>query len=393
MIKHFLIAIMAVILIGCMASQKDGEGLPDDIQGLRSAQKETKTQINELTKKLERIEDKMKEIDPSSFKADPKLVTVMDLGVDEFRSYTKIQGQVDSRDEVFLSSETGGRLTSLSVKEGQAVRKGQQLASVDLQSLRNQRAEIEKSLELAVDVYERHKKLFEQNIGSEVQYIQSKNQVESLEKSLETIDHELSKAAIYAPITGEVDVVFKENGEMLAPGEPIAKIIDNRQLTVVANVPESYLRMVKRGDMVHIDIPAIGLEKEEKISRIGATIEPQNRTFAVEVDLTNNDGFLKPNLIAHMLINDITRDSVISVPVNLVQQEVSGRYFLYVVSEKEEQATAEKRFVTTAESYGGNVIITDGLSSEDKVIVKGAMNVANGESVKIVEENNNTAHN
>lgn len=313
------------------------------------------------------------------------MVTAQKVERKTFERFVDIQSNVESDDIVIASSETGGRLISVSVEEGAIVRKGQLIAKVDMESVNKQIDELNKSLELAADVYERQKRLWDQNIGSEMQYLQAKNSKERIEKTLETTKFQLTKANVYAPISGTVDMVFLKAGEMAAPGAPIAQIISIGSVKVVADVPEKYLKAIKRGELVTIKFPALDMETKAKVSLIGSTINPANRTFKVEVKVPNPKGLLKPNLLAGMLINDFIQKDVVVVPLELVQQEVSGRSYVYIKGENEEGAHAKKVIVETGESYEGEIIILSGLEGGEEIIVSGARGLAKDELIKIIE--------
>lgn len=383
--KKLILLIIPIFVFSCMASSNESGELPEDFGALQKMQKNAKDEIKQLNERLVDIEQKMREVAPEKFERDAKLITTMPLERSTFIKYADIQGELDIKNELNISSETGGRLITMDLEEGQYVRKGQQVAELDMESVKKQKAEIEKSLELARDIYERRKHLIEQNIGSEVEYLQAKNQVERLEKSIETLDHQLTKSKVYAPISGEVFRVMREAGEVVAPGEPFAMILDPGMLKAVAFVPERYLTSVKRGDSVTVLIPALKMEKRMKVSRVGAKINPQNRTFEVEVDIPNRDGVLKPNLLTKMLIEENVQENVIVLPANFVQQEVSGRYFVYTLKESGDELVAEKKYVKTGQSYNSKVVITEGLTEDDILIDEGSRNVSAGEAVRIVE--------
>jgi RND family efflux transporter MFP subunit len=247
---------------------------------------------------------------------------------------------------------------------------------------------LETSLEFAITTYERQKRLWDQNVGSEMQYLQAKNNKERLEKSLETLRHQLTKAKVYAPISGVVDHVFLKSGELAGPGTPIVQILNTQKVKVVADVPESYLNKIKKGELVTVQFPAIDQEFKSKVTLIGRTINPSNRTFTVEIDLPNKSRMLKPNLLAVMMINDNTQKGVVVIPIELVQQEVSGRSFVFVKDENKEGAFAKKVIVETGASYEGNIIITSGLEGGEELIATGARGLANNELIKIIKQTN-----
>ena len=297
-----------------------------------------------------------------------------------------MQGNVESDDVVNASSEVGGRLTQMNVKEGQYVKRGQKIAEVDLENLQKNIAEVEKSLELAVDVYERQARLWDQKIGSEIQYLQAKNNKERLEKSLETLNFQLTKGHVYAPISGAIDMVFLKSGEMAGPGAPIVQILNTSQLKIVADVPEDLLAAIKRGDWVDVYLPAIDQERKAKVTLIGRRIDPSNRTFEIEMNISDRSRLIKPNLLAEVRINSFTQKDAIVVPLDLVQQEVGGKDFIMVKGTKDGDLVAEKIYITTGESFDGEIVISSGLTEAHEIIVDGARTLANNELIEIANQ-------
>ena len=277
---------LLLVLVACQqeaASEK--EVIPTDLAGKKAYLKKKKAELRELNRVIAKVEGDINELAPPAEKT-KKLVSTMPLIKKDFKRFVEIQAEVQSDDIVSASSEVGGRIIHLHVKEGQAIRKGQLIARVDLEQIDKQEAELRKSLELAVDLYERQSRLWKQNIGSEVQYLQVKNNKERIEKTLETLSFQKKKANVYAPISGIIDQEFIKRGEMASPGMPIVQILNTSKVKVVADVPESYLGKIKRGETVAIKFPAINEEVNAKVSQLGRSINPANRTFEVEVNLS-----------------------------------------------------------------------------------------------------------
>lgn len=353
---------------------------PENLEGKKAMLKTKRSDLRNLEKEVAQLEKEIEALEPET--AARTLVTTMPVARKEFRHFIEIQGNVQSDDYAAATSEVPGRILSIPVKEGQQVKKGQLIATLDVEGVKKQMAELEKSLELAVDVYERQKRLWDQNIGSEIQYLQAKNSKERLEKSLETVKYQLTKAEVLAPISGNVETVFLKAGELASPGVPIVQILSTRKLKVVAAVPEKYLTAIKKGEMVKLKFPALDMEKEARVSLISNTINFANRTFDVEVNFSNDNGIFKPNLLAIMLLNDLTMENVVTIPLELVQQEVSGKDFVYVEGTDEKGAFAKKVYVKTAESFEGEIIIEEGLDGSEKLIAEGARGLAENELIK-----------
>jgi len=344
--------------------------------------------LNDLKKEIKALETKLSEVQDSidvlgTKEINKRPVSVITPEISDFKHYISVQGSLMSDDMVNASSDLGGRLVNLKVKEGQDVRKGQLIASLDLENLDKQRGELLKTLELAEEVYARQERLWSQNIGSEIQYLQAKNNKERLEKSLETLDFNKAKSNVYAPISGSVLSVNIKAGKMAGPGMPIITLLNVTDIKVTAEVPESYLKAIKKGDNIEVDLPAIGETRTAKINLIGNAINPANRTFKIEASLKNRDKVLKPNLLANVKLNDYTEADAVSIPVELVQQEVGGKSYVFVVKGSETSQIAQKVYVSTGEVQDGKIIITEGLKGTEQLILDGARMVVNEEAVEI----------
>lgn len=381
----YLISLITLffLVIACQEEQQiDPNAIPDDLNGKKEFLKNKKAELRQLTQLIEKTEKEIDALIPDDQKS-RTLVTTAPVSVKDFERYVEIQAAVEADDMVAASSETGGRILRMNFKEGDNIRKGQLIAKIDLEQIDKQIAELATSMTLAKDVFERQERLWKQNIGSELQYLEAKNKVERLEKSLETIQFQQTKANVYAPISGVVEMVNLKQGEMASPGMPILQILNTTKVKVVADIPETYLGKVKRGQMVTIKFPALDKEIQARISQLGRTIDPANRTFEAEINLPNHKGIYKPNLLASMLVNDFQAKNVPVIPVEMVQQEVSGKDFVYIKTMGEKGEIAKKVFVETGENYNGEVIIKSGLTGGEEMIMEGARGLAENQLVKV----------
>lgn len=378
--KNYIITILcffALLAVSCGGGDTTG----DDLESKKASLAEKKSALKELQVEIDELRAEILVLDPPKEKA-LILIKTKTLTPVTFQRYTDVQASLMSDDMVFASSELGGRIISLNVKEGQFVNKGSLIARLDLKSVEDQKAELETSIAFAKDVFDRQSRLWDQKIGTEVQYLQAKNNFDRLEKSMEMLKTQLSKARVYAPISGVVDKEFLQPGEIAAPGSPIVQLFNPNKLKVTADVPESYLGKIKRGDRVNVKYPALDIETSKTVSLVGRTIDPSNRTFKVEVNTDNVAGKLKPNLLAEISFNDFTKADAITVELPLVQEEVNGRKYIYVVADQGGKAIAKKAYVTIGESHMGEVIIESGLVAGDKIITDGARSVSEGSAVK-----------
>jgi len=373
---------LLMLSMGCQPDTPTEE-IPEDLDGKRAMLQEKKSELKELTATINQLQEQIAQLDPNSQRNLGPVVTASPIARTDFSRYVEIQGEVEADDIVAATSEVAGRLLKVTVAEGDRVRSGQLIATLDLEQVKKQMAEIETSLDLARTVYERQSRLWEQSIGSEIQYLEAKNNVERLEKSMESLDYQLSKAKVYAPISGVVDQVNLKGGELATPGMPIVTILNTRRLQVVADLPENYLQKIRRGEMVDIRYPALDLEQTGRVSLIGSTIDQTNRTFKIEINVGNPGGQLKPNLLATVLVQDYGVEDVVVVPLDLVQQEVGGKKYVMVVEVSGEENVARKKYVTTGENYEGDIVIESGLDGSETLIMEGARGLSNGDPIRI----------
>ncbi|MCB0571386.1 MAG: efflux RND transporter periplasmic adaptor subunit [Phaeodactylibacter sp.] len=383
--KYFtrLFTFLAFLFLVSCSQQEANKDYPQDLAGKRALLKEKQEALKEITVQIARLEQEIDSLDPSANSEMRRLVTAAQVQRVDFKHFVEIQGSVQADDFVGVASEASGRILQLKVDEGDNVRKGQLIAELDLEQLQKQVDEVQKSLELATSLYERQKRLWDQNIGSEVQYLEAKNGKERLEKSLETLRFQQSKSKVYAPVAGVVEQVVLQAGELASPGMPIIQILNPNKLKVVANVPENYLRAVKMGEKARVSFPALGQEQDARISLIGRTIDPANRTFNVEASVSNPNNLLKPNLLAVMLIMDFEQENVVSIPLDVVQQEVSGKDYVFVKESGERGPIARKVYVKTGRNYDGQIVIEEGLKGGEELILEGARGLAENDPIEI----------
>lgn len=390
--KHlFSFLAIALLLVACNPA---AEEVPADLEGKKAYLQEKKAELNKLTLEIAQLESEISSEDPTFGVKKARLVTTTPVERSDFEHYVEIQGSIEADDMVDVTSETAGRILSLKVKEGDAVRQGQLIAELDLEALKKQIAELETSLDLANTVYERQKRLWDQNIGSEMQYLEAKNNKERLEKSLETLQYNLGKSKVYAPISGVVENEVLQSGELAAPGAPIVQILNTNRLKAKASVPENYLKAVERGAKVKVSVPALDWETEARITQIGRVIDPSNRTFEVEVALSDPQRRLKPNLLAYVHFKDYEETEVITIPLDQVQEEVGGKKYVFVADQSGEEAVARKVYVKIGRTNNeGKVVITDGLEGDEVLIMEGARGLVDNDLIDITNNAKTEANN
>lgn len=346
-----------------------------DLAGKQNMLTEKKNSLKKLQEEVEELEAELAELLPP--KEEKKFpVNVLPLKKETFVSYAKIQGTIMTDNVVMASSETGGRIVSMTVNEGDYIQAGQLIATMDAGIVQDQMNEIQTRLDLAKTMYERQERLWNQKIGSEMQYLQAKSNVESLEKSITTLKTQLAKKDVFSPMSGYADRIFLKQGEMAGPGTPIVQILNTGSVKIVADVPESYLASIKRGDYVDVHFPALEKDMKKKVSLVGRSIDPANRTFKIEMATSNPGGVLKPNLLAELSIVDQKIPEQVIIPLEVIQQEVTGKRYVYVVDSSDKETTrAKKVYISSSESYDNKIIISEGLTGEETLIVDGVQDL------------------
>lgn len=292
----------------------------------------------------------------------------------DFISYIDLSAEVSSDKNLGIIPETPGLIKRISVKEGQRVSAGQSLAQIDNEVLTSSIAELEKALELATVTFEKRDKLWKQNIGSEIEYLQAKNSKESLETKLATTRTQLSKTMVKSPISGTVESIMVKAGEMANGQMPIMQIVNISNVEVTAELSETYLGRVKRGDKVKVMFPSIDREVDARISTLSQVIDPSNRTFSIEIKLPNRDGVLKPNMMGKVRVREDFQADQVIIPSRLVQQSFTGDY-VYVMSK---EGTAVRKDVVIGDSYDGKTVVKEGLTEEDVLVDSGFRSVFDG---------------
>jgi len=339
-----------------------------------------KKQQAALREKITQLEAEIAATDTSGKSNKGKLVTVTELVPATFNHYVEIQARVEGDEDVTLSPETMGNVTSVLVKAGSTVSKGQLLATLDDRIIRQGLDEVNSQLELANQVFDRQKNLWQQRIGSEMQYLQAKTNKEALEKRAASVREQLSMTRIKSPINGTVDQVNIKTGQSVAPGIPVFRVVNMNAMKVVGEVAESYLATIKSGNDVLISFPDLDKEINGKLDYAGKAINRLNRTFNVEVRLNSKDGSFSPNMLAVLKIVDQTVPSALVVPVGSIQKSSEGE-FVYIAVVEGKTTVAKRRVVTSGITYNGMTQVAEGLAAGDKVITTGYQGIIEGDIV------------
>ncbi|GAB4045652.1 efflux RND transporter periplasmic adaptor subunit [Spirosoma litoris] len=373
--KPYYALILVSLLAACSQEKKS-----NDLQGKREELAQLKSQQAELTTKIKSLEAEVNKLDPKKAEETRvKDVTVSPLAASTFKHFVELQGSIDAKNNVLVSPKSGGVVTAVFVKEGDNVRAGQPIAKVDDEVLRESLSEVKTQLSLVNTVYEKQAALWKQQIGTEIQYLQAKNNKESLERRLATLNAQLGQSTVTAPISGVVDQVIVKVGQSAAPGMGLVRVVNLSQLKVVAKVADSYSGSVRKGDPVVIDFPDLNKTLNSRISFVATMVDPATRTFTIEAPLPS-DNALKPNMLARIKINDATQGNAIVINQNLIQSTENGQ-LVYVAVNEGGKKIAKAKTVKTGQSYGGQIAITQGLQAGDQIVTAGYQDLVDGQQI------------
>ena len=311
-------------------------------------------------------------------------VTITTVQRKTFEHFFEVHGNVEAKENAAIFSQVPGRVVKIHAIEGQQVRKGDVIISLDAAQLESGIKELEKGLELAISVYEKQKKLWEEKIGSELQFLEVKNRKESLEQKLVTLQEQLELYKIRAPFGGVVDEIVPKVGESAAPGFPVARVLNLSRVHLEGAVSEKYINSVKKGGYVDVKFPSLGESVQAKVSRVGSYINPANRTFQVKVEFNNSRGKYKPNQLALMKIRDYKSDDAYVIPARIVQQDRSGQDYVYTF-EGDSVKRVKKLELKLGRFYEGDVEVLSGLDSNMVLIDKGSKSVQSEDAIEIIK--------
>lgn len=372
--KLFILTLISAVLVSCGSDPSKDDKIRQDI-------KKYKSEITELEGKIKDLE---KELGSSDNLHNTK-VRVMELKAKPFSKYFEAAGELEAVNEVYISPEMSAQITSINVVEGEKVKKGRVVARLDTKTIEKNIDEVKTQLDLAKTIYDKQSKLWKKGIGSERQYLQTKNNYESLRDKLATLQVQYNKAIIRSPINGVIEEIILKEGELAVPGMQLMRIVDLDHLKVSAMLSEKYLPVIKEGDSVSLTFPTFpGIEMKRKVSRVGNVINKKNRTFLVEVEIGNKDSKLKPNLLANIKINDYNNENAFVVPSLVIREDVIGPY-LYVAEKNSEHYKAVKKYIHTGHSYLNDTEVLSGLSENDLIITDGYSTVSDGVPIEIVK--------
>ncbi len=344
-------------------------------------------QLDSLLKEQVAINEKIKVLKEelkiaSGDNTGSKLVAVQQLSKTPFRHYVEVQARVDGDESVSVSPRTPGTVTSIRVKEGDKVSKGQVLATLDDQLMQQSLGEVQTQYDFAKNIFEKQKNLWDQKIGSEVQFLTAKNNKESLERRLASVNEQLDMTRIKSPVNGTVDNINLKIGESVMPGMMVAGIVNLTRLKVEGEVGESYAGKISKGDDVILVFPDLGKEINTKVGFASRSINAMNRTFNVEVPLPANVEGVSPNMVVVMKIVDYVAEGALVMPVDVLQRSGEG-YYAMVAIEEAGKLIAKRKKVTIGKTYNGQAEILNGINDNDQVIITGYRDLNDGQELRI----------
>ena len=386
----YLLIIITVFLNSCSNEKEPSleEILAtNDVELLKSRKSEIDAKLEELTLSLNQLNNKLSVLNKDR---NTPLITTITTSEQKFNHFIELQGNVKTKQNVLVYPEMPGILNKVYVKEGQKVKKDQILATIDDGGLSQQLLLLKSNEQLAKTTFERQKRLWDQQIGSEIQYLQAKTSYDSQKNATRQLIKQLGKFTIRAPFSGIIDDVFKEKGTVVAPGPgaEIFRIINLSNMYIETDVPESYISSIKKNKMVEVNFPILGRSYDSSIRQVGNFINPSNRTFRIEVGIPNLDGEIKPNLTAKLRLNDYSSPNAILIPQSIISENAKGQQFIYVVKDNKEknQVYAERLVIETGKTNGDFIEVTKNLDANVEVILEGARSVNNGQVVKVINK-------
>ena len=369
-----LFTVFSLFLVSCGNSAKT-----ESIDALISTKNTKALQAKKATLQADiaKIEAALATLDVKTEEALVAIATVKDT---VFNHYLDIQGNVDTKENILVQPEFSGTLTSLTVKAGDHVAKGQILGRIDDAGISQQLASAENQYTLAKTTFERQKNLWDKKIGSEIQFLQAQTQMISAQKAVSQIKAQLSKTVIRAPFTGTIDEVFAEKGQVVAPSaQGLMRIVNLGNMYVSTSVPETYIGKLKVGTLVDVSLSSLGKTYQGKVRQVGNFINPNNRSFGIEVGVPNPDNLLRPNQVAKLKIIDYTNKNAVVVPTNVVQEDGQGNQYIYTVEGSNgKTGTAKKVIVTVGKSSDNVTEILTGISADDVIVTEGVNTISEG---------------
>ena len=383
--KYITTLFALFLLMSCADQNKSVEELiaAQNVSELRASRTQLTEEKLEIEKQIELLDDAISNLGERGALA---LVSVFEVKNQAFEHFIELQGSVQTKQNLLVYPEMPGTLKRVYVKEGQAVRKGQLIASIDDGGMSSQLTQLEAQLALAKTTFERQERLWNQKIGSEIQFLQAKTNYEASVQAKASLEQQLRKSKVYAPFTGRIDKVFFEEGAVVAPGAGSAlfRVVNLTEMYLEVDVPEAYVATVVNGTKTKVFIPVLNRTVETTIDHTGSFINPGNRSFKAQVQLSNENEDIKPNLTAKVQIRDYFNENAMLIPQSLLSENAEGNQFVYVIEKENNKTVVRRRIVETGESQGDLMEVISGIAVGDRLVAEGARRVRDNQEVEIV---------
>lgn len=388
--KHiYTILILTILIFSCGSDKKKSVEdviATNNLEAIRAKKDQIISKQIEIVEQLKQLDAKIDELDTTKKVA---LISTFTVKEEVFNHYLELQGNVSTKNLLVIYPEYAGILSKVYVREGQYVKKGQILAKIDDGGLSQQLAQLQIRSDLAKTTFERQDRLWKQNIGSEMQYLQAKSNFEVQQQAVNQIQIQLDKTIVKAPFSGTIDDIISEQGSVVAPGQSqLMRIVNLDNMYIETNVPESNILTVVKNKTVIVEFPVLGKTIHAKIRQASNYINPANRTFKVEIAVPNKDKSIKPNLTVKLKINDYTNEKALLIPQSIISENSKGEQYIYVIIDKQEDniAVVKKAIIQTGKTQGDVIEVLSGIENGTEVINEGARRVEEGQTVQV--ENN-----
>ena len=371
--KILLFSVLSIFLLSCSGKENntstDSLISTKDLKSIQAKRAELQAEITKLDEAIASLDTKVEEA----------LVSVMTVKDTVFSHYLEVQGNIETKENLIIYPQYSGILTSLNVIAGQRVNKGQVLGTIDDGGLSQQLAQAQSQLALAKTTFERQKRLWDQKIGSEIQYLQAQTNMVSQQKVVSQINAQLSKTRIIAPFSGVIDETLIERGQVVSPGQGLMRIVNLNNMYVSTSVPETYIGKLKVGTAVDVFLSSLNKSYAGRIRQVANNINPNNRSFAIEVSVPNKENLLRPNQVAKLRITDYTAKNVIVVPTNVIQEDAQKNKFVFIATNAAGKTGIAKKVMVEAGQSSNNVTeILSGLSTNDIIVTEGVNTISDG---------------
>ena len=379
-----ILIIISSLIFSCQSENKSVIEVieSNNIDLIKLKREEINNKQQKIYKELNLIDLKLDELENNS---KYPIVSTAKIIEQKFKHYVELQGDVKSDKVISIYPEFSGMINEIFIKSGENVDEGQILATIDDGGLKQQLSQLQITYNLAKTTYERQERLWNQKIGSEIQYLESKSMFEAQSEAIEQLNKQLSKTVIRAPFSGTVDNVIVKKGEVVYPGRSNLMLLVNMQeMYVESKVPENYINSITKGKDVIIEAPVLNMILKSKISLVANYINPLNRTYRIEAKIPDNDYKIKPNLNVKIRVNDYTNENAILILLNHINIDSNNDEYVYKIIKKDGKNYASKTIVETGRNNGDFIEVLKGVNISDEIVSEGARKITNNSEVKII---------